>query len=209
MNTSTTMKWSGIILCSLTIAFWGIGCSGKKKIDTDTGMSEVSPVVETVEPETTEPADSYTSSREQIMEERYQDMGADETMDSGVVSLPEEDNFLEGRTTGPMLPIYFDFDKYSIREDQRQRMADNASHIKDNPRLTVRIEGNCDERGTNEYNLALGERRAMSAKKYYVNLGINGDRISTISFGEEKPLNHGHDELAWSQNRRDDFVIEK
>ncbi|MCK5229763.1 MAG: OmpA family protein, partial [Desulfobulbaceae bacterium] len=69
------------------------------------------------------------------------------------------------------------------------------------------IEGNCDERGTNEYNMALGERRARSAKKYLTNLGVEGSRIETISYGEEKPLNYGHDELSWSQNRRDDFVI--
>jgi peptidoglycan-associated lipoprotein len=79
--------------------------------------------------------------------------------------------------------------------------------LKQNQSSRVRIEGNCDERGTNEYNMALGERRAQSAKKYLVNLGIHKDRMHTISYGEEKPLLHGHDEYSWAQNRRDDFVI--
>ncbi len=134
--------------------------------------------------------------------------GEEEPLDSSR-TVPEHKTYsvLEGRTSAPMLPIYFDFDKYNIRPDQKKRLIANAEFLKNNPRLIVRIEGNCDERGTNEYNMALGERRAMSAKKYLVDLGIAADRIRTISYGEERPLNHGHDEHAWSQNRRDDFVI--
>jgi len=113
---------------------------------------------------------------------------------------------LEGRTTGPMLPIYFDFDKSSVRADQKSRMETNATYLKGNPKAAIAIEGNCDERGTNEYNMALGERRAVTAKKYLANLGVDASRMTTISYGEEKPLNFGHDELAWSQNRRADFV---
>jgi len=120
-----------------------------------------------------------------------------------------KEEFLEGRTSGPLLPIYFDFDKSNIREDQRARIEKNASFLKQNLAVKVRIEGNCDERGTNEYNMALGERRAINAKKYLVNLGVHGDRMHTISFGEEKPLLHGHDEYSWAQNRRDDFVLIK
>lgn len=113
----------------------------------------------------------------------------------------------EGRTDAPMLPVYFDFDKSNIRADQQSRIEKDASYLKDNPQVTIQVQGNCDERGTNEYNMALGERRALSAKKYLMNLGIAGTRISTISFGEEKPLALGHDEAAWAQNRRDDFVF--
>ena len=113
---------------------------------------------------------------------------------------------LEGRTTGPMLPVYFDFDKSVVRADQKKRMETNATYLKDNPSAVITIEGNCDERGTNEYNMALGERRAVTAKKYLTNMGVAANRMTTISYGEEKPLNFGHDELAWSQNRRADFV---
>ena len=85
----------------------------------------------------------------------------------------------------------------------------NADFLKDHPDTKIRIEGNCDSRGTREYNLALGEKRAQGAKKYFINLGIMAERIATVSLGEEKILLHGHDEMSWAQNRRDDFVIEK
>jgi peptidoglycan-associated lipoprotein len=116
---------------------------------------------------------------------------------------------LEGRTTAPMLPIYFDFDKSDIRADQKDRIKKNGELLIGSPQVRVRVEGNTDERGTNEYNMALGERRAVTAVKYLVNMGVAEGRIDTLSFGEEKPLNLGHDEMAWAQNRRDDFVIVK
>ncbi|MEW6428576.1 MAG: peptidoglycan-associated lipoprotein Pal [Thermodesulfobacteriota bacterium] len=113
----------------------------------------------------------------------------------------------EGRTSAPLLPVYFDFDRSTIRDDQQNRMVGNADYMKSNTSSVVRIEGNCDERGTNEYNMALGERRAMATMKYMVNLGIDASRLKTISYGEERPINMGHDEMSWSQNRRADFVI--
>ena len=113
----------------------------------------------------------------------------------------------EGRTSDGMLPVYFDFDSSDIRKDQVSRIELNADFIKKNDKYNIRIEGNCDPRGTKEYNMALGERRALSAKKYLVNLGVAEPRLSTISYGEERILLHGQDELSWAQNRRDDFVI--
>jgi len=113
----------------------------------------------------------------------------------------------EGRTSTPFLPIYFDFDRYAIRPDMRDRMEYNAKVLQDNRDIKVEIQGNCDERGTNEYNLALGEKRANAAKDYLVMLGVSPDRISVVSLGEEKPLELGHNESAWAKNRRDDFVI--
>ncbi len=116
---------------------------------------------------------------------------------------------VEGRTSGPMLPVYFAFDSAVIEGDQTLRLEKNADFLKSHPDILVRIEGNCDPRGTREYNLALGERRAQSAKKYLVNLGVDRGHLRTISWGEEKLLLFGHDELSWAQNRRDDFVIMK
>ncbi len=118
-----------------------------------------------------------------------------------------ESNIMEGRTSGPMLPVYFDFDSAGIQGEQVIRVEGNADFIKDNHDLRIRIEGNCDPRGTREYNLALGERRALTAKRYLVNLGVEADRLFTVSWGEEKLLLFGQDEHAWAQNRRDDFVI--
>lgn len=103
--------------------------------------------------------------------------------------------------------IYFDFDKSFIRLEYRSVLQAKAEFLKDNPNIHIRIEGNCDERGTNEYNLALGERRANSAAKFLGSLGISPDRIETISYGEERPLALGHGGGAWAQNRRDDFTV--
>jgi len=119
------------------------------------------------------------------------------------------DNIMEGRTSGPMLPVYFDFDSAAIRADQVESIETNADFMKKNNNQTIRIEGNCDPRGTKEYNLALGERRAQSAKKYLINLGVDAANLTTVSWGAEKLLLYGHDEISWAQNRRDDFVIVK
>lgn len=112
----------------------------------------------------------------------------------------------EGRTSAGLLPVYFDFDMYNMRSDQTSRLDQNAKWLKKNPTAKIRIEGNCDERGSNEYNLALGERRANSAQEYLTNMGIAPERIETLSYGEERPLCFELDEECWSKNRRADFV---
>jgi peptidoglycan-associated lipoprotein len=103
--------------------------------------------------------------------------------------------------------IHFDFDKYDIRSGDAEILKENAALLMKYPKVKIQVEGHCDERGTNEYNLALGERRANAAKKYLLSLGVSTDRISSISYGEEKPLDAGHNEEAWSKNRRGHFVI--
>lgn len=129
---------------------------------------------------------------------------------SAAESLETEDTgIMEGRTSGPMVPVYFAFDSSKVEGEQVQRIETNADFIKKNPSISIRIEGNCDPRGTQEYNLALGERRAQAAKSYLVNLGVKAKQLTTVSFGEEKLLLFGHDEISWAQNRRDDFVIVK
>jgi len=137
------------------------------------------------------------------------DPGAMGPQESLVTEATPGDNIMEGRTSGPMLPVYFDFDAALIRADQVERIETNADFLKKNSDVKIRIEGNCDPRGTKEYNLALGERRAQSAQKYLVNLGVDADRLATVSWGAEKLLLYGHDEISWAQNRRDDFVIVK
>ena len=107
---------------------------------------------------------------------------------------------------GPQ-PIYFDFDKSFIRDDAKAVMKANAEWLKANPKSKIRIEGNCDERGTKEYNQALGQRRATSAKKYLTDMGISAKRISLISYGKEKLICTEHSEECWQKNRRDDFIV--
>jgi peptidoglycan-associated lipoprotein len=106
-------------------------------------------------------------------------------------------------------PIYFDFDRSLIRDDAKEALRANADWLKANPQVNIRIEGNCDERGTVEYNQALGQRRAQSAKKYLTGLGIASRRISLISYGKEKPTCASSTEDCWQQNRRDDFVAQE
>ncbi len=130
-------------------------------------------------------------------------IGALESLDSKPLGISE------GRTTEGMLPVYFNFDSSEIKTDQVARIEINAEFIKTSGNMGITIEGNCDPRGTNEYNMALGERRALGAKKYLVNLGVNESRLGTVSYGEERILLHGHDELSWAQNRRADFVATK
>ncbi|NHQ60615.1 peptidoglycan-associated lipoprotein Pal [Chlorobium sp. BLA1] len=110
---------------------------------------------------------------------------------------------------GPVLgDVFYDFDKSLVRADAVEQLKTNASWLQANGTRSVVIEGHCDERGTNEYNLALGERRAVSARDNLVNLGIPANRMKTVSYGEERPFAVGHDEESWAQNRRAHFVAE-
>jgi len=102
--------------------------------------------------------------------------------------------------------VFFDYDKAAIRDDARSTLNENGKSLMNVSTVSVLLEGHCDERGTVEYNLALGQRRADSVKNYLVQYGVDGSRISTISYGEERPFATGSDEGAWSQNRRVHFV---
>ena len=97
--------------------------------------------------------------------------------------------------------VFFDFDKAVVRSDGEETLRMQAEFLKQNPGLTMTIAGHCDERGTREYNLALGERRANAARNYLISLGVSSDRLSTISYGKERPIVLGHNEAAWAQNR--------
>ena len=106
--------------------------------------------------------------------------------------------------------VYFDFDRSDLRQDSRDMLTKNAQALmKDLVDSKIKIEGHCDERGSDEYNLALGDRRAKAVATYLITLGVKQDRISTVSFGKEKPAMQGSDETAWSKNRRAEFVIVK
>jgi len=107
----------------------------------------------------------------------------------------------------PLKDVFFDFDKATIREDQKAALNANVGWLKTNGRSKLTIEGHCDERGTAEYNLGLGERRAKAVKDYLVAAGIPTDRIATVSYGKERPFVLGHDESAWKWNRRGQLVI--
>jgi len=110
------------------------------------------------------------------------------------------------KLAGNVKTVYFDFDKSEIRSDARDALRNNAGVIGKGDGRSFTVEGHCDERGSTEYNLALGERRANAVKRYLVDLGVPSSRLRTVSFGEDRPAVQGHDESAWRYNRRADFV---
>jgi peptidoglycan-associated lipoprotein len=107
----------------------------------------------------------------------------------------------------PLKPAFFEYDSSELSSEAQRALNDNAGVLKQNTNWTVTIEGHCDERGTAEYNLALGERRAVAARAYLVSLGISADRLRTVSYGKEFPFDPGHDDAAYAKNRRAHFVI--
>jgi len=127
---------------------------------------------------------------------------------------PPEETFVETEPSiqeindkGVLKTIYFEFDKYNLTSEARNALQSNLNWLRDHPEYVVRIEGNCDERGTAEYNLALGDQRATSAKQFLIQRGVGGGRLRTLSYGEEKPLDSRHNESAWAKNRRAEFII--
>ena len=113
----------------------------------------------------------------------------------------------DSNKAGALSTVYFDFDSSALSASTRETLDRNAQFLKENEAITVQIEGHCDERGGVQYNLALGEKRANAVKNYLAGLGITGKRVSTVSYGKERPVEFGHDEVAWSKNRRANFVI--
>ncbi len=109
----------------------------------------------------------------------------------------------------PTDSIYFDYDQSTLKPDGQDFLASLGHLLAKHSELHVRVEGNCDERGTAQYNIALGQRRAESAKKYLVEMGAGDGQVTTVSYGKERPKASGHDESAWRQNRRDDFVPDR
>ena len=103
--------------------------------------------------------------------------------------------------------VFFDYNKYAIRVNDKKSLKYNAAYFLKNKKAKILIEGHCDERGTDAYNLALGDRRAKAVMQYLVNLGVSKKRLKTISYGESRPLESGHDEEAWAKNRRTNFVV--
>jgi len=114
---------------------------------------------------------------------------------------------VEKRPEISLQTVYFDYDEARLRADAKEALRRNAEYLRSVPNAVVELQGNCDERGTEEYNLALGKRRAESAKQYLADLGVPDGRLTTVSFGEENPAVSGSSESVWAKNRRVDFVL--
>lgn len=119
-----------------------------------------------------------------------------------------DDNIPVAAADGVLKDVTFAFDRYDLDASAREILGRNAEWLKANPSYKVQVEGHCDERGTNEYNMALGANRARAAYDYLRTLGVDGDRMSTVSYGEELPLDPRHNEEAWAKNRRAHFNVQ-
>ena len=130
-----------------------------------------------------------------------------ETPESGVLSGELPTDLAELNRAGYLTSVFFDTNKADLRDDTREALAANAAWLRAHPTVRIVVEGHCDERNTTEYNLALGWRRANAVRDYLASLGVEAARVSTVSYGEERPFATCHDESCWSQNRRAHFVI--
>jgi peptidoglycan-associated lipoprotein len=187
-----------IVLLVMPALIMTTGCS-KKQVQPDVSLIGTD-------------ADQYDAARQRAMaeEEEARRKALEERR------LMEEQGLMEEKSREDMSQrqqymeedIYFDFDQSVIRPDAQDVLRKKAEFLRENSGSSVIIEGHCDERGTSEYNLALGERRALAAKAFLMNMGISSSRLSTISYGEERPVDPGSNEEAWARNRRAHFVLQ-
>lgn len=210
------LKFFAVTVFALGLSL-SLGCGGKV-IQSDVkpyslpggekGISESKPETSAdIKTETISPDKAAESERQKrIREEELRDQALREK------ALQEERARREAQAREAALKkakletVYFDYDQWSIREDQKALLAQNAEWLKANAQVRVRLEGNCDQRGTAEYNLALGQKRADAVKAFMEGLGISRNRMETISYGFERPADRGQNEAAWAKNRRVDFA---
>lgn len=139
--------------------------------------------------------------------DKKQVIQSDSTNQEGTMSQQAASSSEQQNEGSELKSVYFDYNKYVLRASDKKILKNNAGYFLKNKKYKIVIEGNCDERGTDEYNMALGDKRAKEAMKYLVNLGVDKKRIKTISYGEQRPLDPGHNEEAWAKNRRNNFVV--
>jgi peptidoglycan-associated lipoprotein len=189
-----------LVLAAILLVFiLPIGCA-KKAVTKEEAVEKQAPAqpTETAKEKELEDALAKEKARERAAEEQ---LAREQAGEEAAANAAREASQFED--------IHFAFDRFDLRPDAREILDMYAKWLKAHPEYVVRIEGNCDDRGTVEYNLALGDRRAKTAMTYLVDLGINKARISTISYGKEQPLDPEHNEEAWAKNRRDHFVVTK
>ena len=186
-----------VVLFSVAM-FMTAGCATQDVVKKDEGIvpSAVAKQTDQSKPTVTSPKQASTTPASQVTTSNPPALGQQAQKSSSVSQLQSA-----------LEKIYFEFDSANLSEAARNTLTKNASVLVKDPSAKIRIEGNCDERGSAEYNLALGERRAKSAQQYLITLGIKPDRLSIISYGKEKPATQGSDETSMAKNRRDEFVV--
>lgn len=188
------LRFSAVIIFLIGVL---AGCATKEAVKTDTSKSSsaTSFPAEMSAPKSTKESSSDNEAKVVVNQIEAKSDEAIENSQTG------SENRLDS--------IYFDFDSYLLSTDARNTLSRNANWLRNNSGVSVLIEGHADERGSDEYNLALGEKRAGAARRYIETLGVKGERVKIISYGEEKPATAGHDEESWAKNRRAEFVVVK
>jgi len=179
------LKIAGILLLVLGLSFvFMAGCAKKEVVKEETLMAQDERA-----------AEAQAAEKEVLPQEQ----------EEAQTTLEEKERLLQ--EAAAFADVYFEFDKYDLNTEARETLRQHADWLVNNTEFEVILEGHCDERGTREYNLALGERRSESVRDYLLNLGIDTGRLTTISYGEELPLDPAHAEEAWAKNRRVHFVV--
>jgi peptidoglycan-associated lipoprotein len=187
-----------IVFVFLVAASMTAGCAKQEVIKKDVGIAPPAP---TAKHDDT-PQSTVTSSKQ-----ASKINNTPTTQAPAPVQQTEKESPPTAQLKHDLEKIFFDFDSAGLSESARSTLAKNAEVLTQEPKSKIRIEGNCDDRGSAEYNLALGERRAKAAQQYLVTLGVKPERLSTVSYGKEKPAVQANDESAWAKNRRDEFVL--
>jgi len=191
-----------IVLCCVLTTFFLSGC-GKKSVNPDGTSQSRKPEGHLIGDETSQSFDETDGNFGEGGLESLDSTGTYLSLDN----MGDEYKQKYGRSTAPLLPVYFAFDSVSINSTQFDNLNSNGRYLLDEKSPRLVIEGNCDERGTADYNLALGELRAISVMKYLANLGVDPGKMTTTSYGSQRPLFLGSDEESWSGNRRVDLIL--
>ena len=212
------MKRSNFALIAALILVIGAGCHrGPKGVTPIGGRNETMSAPRTAPPITPPTNPGLTRGNQIGLEDPNSarinplDAANPKTTSSGIegADISGRDNMIPDREAFSSQTVHFDYDRASVKASDRSKVEAVAAYLKNQPTQKVEVEGHCDERGTEEYNRALGERRALAAREALVSMGVSADRIFTTSFGEDRPADPGHDEQAWQKNRRDEFVLLK
>jgi peptidoglycan-associated lipoprotein len=187
-----------LAICAVTVAaLWSAGCTKQQVVKQDQMIPPAAVAAEPVKA----PAPVKLEKKEPVVAAAAIDESqAKKQVEPAPVAA-------ESSLKSSLEQVFFDFDSYTLSESARSALAKNAELIRKEGSAKIRIEGHCDELGSDDYNLALGEKRAKAAQRYLESMGVASDQLSTISYGKERPADQGHDDAARAKNRRDEFVV--
>jgi len=207
-------SWVGVVLTLVMMLVFVFGCTKKEMLKEDTAQKEPPMAAQEKTDISKRAVDKDAAGRTKVEREAAEKARADREAASkdqagggGAKKAATNDLKALAKDLHELVDINFDFDKSNLSDNARTILDKHAAWLNKNKMVNITIEGDCDERGTAEYNLALGQRRAEAAAKYLINMGIDTKRIKVISYGHENPLDPGHNEAAWAKNRRGDFLI--